>query len=264
MLLGSTFIERAQSHGYLETALTSRFPGANVQFRNLGWSGDNVFGEARAGFGPVAEGFKHLKDHVLALKPTVILLNYGANESFARHSGARTISWPDSTRLLATLDETGARIVFLTPPPQEDLGRPLPDPEAAQSRSEALHATRSPKSPPSAARRSSISTSCSIPSDLDAGGPVTDNGIHLTAYGYWLAAPRIEAGAGLAAARVADCRRCPAGQHLGPRHAGQPGQVLADGRFASSRTTRTLPLAPPPGDAPADSSGAELAHAARV
>src|SRR5690606_2292292 len=38
VLLGSTFIERAQAHGYLESALTSRFPGVNVKFRNLGWS----------------------------------------------------------------------------------------------------------------------------------------------------------------------------------------------------------------------------------
>ena len=111
----------------LETALTARFHDANIQFRNLGWSGDTVFGEARAGFDTAAEGFAHLKQHVLDLKPTVILLNYGANESFAGRDGLPTFV-AGLTTLLAALDETGARIVFISPTPQENLGPPLPDP----------------------------------------------------------------------------------------------------------------------------------------
>src|SRR5229473_3428134 len=43
VLIGSTLIEREQESGYWETALTTRFPKANVTFRNLGWSGDTVF-----------------------------------------------------------------------------------------------------------------------------------------------------------------------------------------------------------------------------
>jgi len=56
---------REQRYGYWETVLTSRFPNKNVTFRNLGWSGDTVWGEARAGFGKQADGFNHLKEHVL-------------------------------------------------------------------------------------------------------------------------------------------------------------------------------------------------------
>ena len=41
--------ERDQAHGYLETILTARHPG--LTFRNLGWSGDTVFGEAQASHG---------------------------------------------------------------------------------------------------------------------------------------------------------------------------------------------------------------------
>ena len=82
VLIGNTLIEREQRYGYWETALTSRWPDRNVTFRNLGWSGDTVFGDARAGFGTPAEGFTHLRDHVLALKPTVIIIGYGGNESF--------------------------------------------------------------------------------------------------------------------------------------------------------------------------------------
>ena len=127
VLLGSTFVERDQAHGYLEAALTARFQPRNIQFRNLGWSGDNVFGEARARFGKVADGYDASEATRQALNPTVILLAYGGNESFEGPAGLPMFLAGLDT-LLATLDETKARIVFVTPPPHEDLGRPLPNP----------------------------------------------------------------------------------------------------------------------------------------
>jgi lysophospholipase L1-like esterase len=196
LLLGSTFIERAQSYGYLETALTSRFPGIDVQFRNLGWSGDNVFGEARSGFGPIEEGFKHLKDHVTALKPTVILLNYGANESFAGEAGLeKFLAGLDV--LLKTLDASGARIVFLLPPPQEDLGRPLPDPK---KHNEELKLYGKAIAKVAAQRGDQVCDLYALldPKAVGGNGTLTDNGLHLTAYGYWRAAPQLERGLGLA------------------------------------------------------------------
>src|SRR5437762_2404130 len=63
VLIGNTLIEREQRDGYWETMLTSRNPDKNITFRNLGWSGDTVWGEARAGFGTAADGFRHLKEH---------------------------------------------------------------------------------------------------------------------------------------------------------------------------------------------------------
>src|SRR5262245_53882646 len=87
VFLGNTLIEREQRYGYWETLLTLRHPGKKIVFRNLGWSGDTVWGEARAGFGTVADGFKHLKEHVLSLKPTVIFIGYGTNESYEGDAG---------------------------------------------------------------------------------------------------------------------------------------------------------------------------------
>ena len=74
VLVGGTLVEREQRYGWWELALTARFPGKKVTFRNLGWSGDTVFGHARAGFGRVSDGFRELKEHTLALKPTVLLI----------------------------------------------------------------------------------------------------------------------------------------------------------------------------------------------
>jgi hypothetical protein len=196
VLLGSTFVERSQQHGHFEAALSSRYPGRLIQFRNLGWSGDNVFGESRAGFGPVEEGFQHLKDHVLALKPTVILLGYGGNEAFAGKAGLDHFLGGLDT-LLKVLDETGAQIVFITPSPQEDLGRPLPEPT---QHNQDLKLYRDAIVKLAGQRGNQVLDLYELldPKRLDAGGPITDNGIHLTEYGYWLAAPQMERGLGLA------------------------------------------------------------------
>ncbi len=87
VLIGSTLIEREQRYGYWEAALTAANPDKNITFRNLGWSGDTVWGEARADFGTAADGYKHLIEHVKAEKPTVIIVGYGTNESFAGEAG---------------------------------------------------------------------------------------------------------------------------------------------------------------------------------
>ncbi|MGD9723049.1 MAG: SGNH/GDSL hydrolase family protein [Pirellulales bacterium] len=196
VLLGGTFIEREQAYGYVEAALTARFPDAQVQFRNLGWSGDTVWGEARAGFGTPADGFAQLKQHVLELKPTVILLNYGANESFAGRAGLADFNAGLST-LLAALDETKARVVFLSPTPHEDLGRPLPNParhnEQLRLYTAELAKVAAQRNEPLVNLFELLGKQLAPPAAI----PLTDNGLHLTAYGYWRAAPVIEQGLGL-------------------------------------------------------------------
>lgn len=128
VFLGGTLIERGQSYGFLETMITAAHPRMNLTFRNLGWSGDTVWGEARAGFGTVEEGFAHLKEHVAFVKPTVLFVNYGSNESFAGKAGLDKFR-NGLERLLDVLEANKPRvIVLMSPPPQENIGKPLPDP----------------------------------------------------------------------------------------------------------------------------------------
>jgi lysophospholipase L1-like esterase len=127
VLLGGALIEHEQFHGYLETRLTQCFPDATVRFRNLGWGGDTVHGEARTGGFQKLAGFERLLKEVRDQKPTVIFLAYGGNESFDGPEGLPGFL-EGYRHLLDQLAPLKARIVILSPTPHEDLGRPFPEP----------------------------------------------------------------------------------------------------------------------------------------
>jgi lysophospholipase L1-like esterase len=133
VLIGSTLIEREQRYGYWEALLTQHFPGITV--RNLGWSGDDVYGTARVAFDLDKPGIgrKRLVDLALAEKPTVILICYGANEAFEGDAGLDKFK-KGYEKLLDELAPAKARIILMTPTPLEDKGRPLPDPKPQNER----------------------------------------------------------------------------------------------------------------------------------
>jgi hypothetical protein len=247
VLVGNTLIEREQRDGYWETALTRRFPRASVTFRNLGWSGDNVWGHARTVFDPPPVGFSRLKDHVLALKPTVVLVGYGSSESFDGAAGLPHFV-EGLNALLDALAPAKARVVLLSPLRQEDLGRPLPDP-AANNKNLRLYAD--------AIRDTAQKRGLAFVDLYDllgakpeaAAAPLTDNGIHLTPWGYWKSAPLLEQGLGLPEVEWRVILRADA------RRARATGARVEDVRKIDSRTPLRfqvaddmLPLPPPPAD----------------
>jgi lysophospholipase L1-like esterase len=185
VLLGDTFIERDQEYGYLETLLTIRHPHDNITFRNLGWSGDTVAGIARARFGTPEDGFLHLKEHVLALKPTVLVVGYGMNESFDGEKGLPEFE-KGLNRLLDTLAETKARIVLISPIRHEDLGRPLSDPKRHNTDLERYIAVL--KKAAADRKLGFIDLFHGMPAPKNSGKHWTDDGIHLTPSGYAQAA----------------------------------------------------------------------------
>ncbi len=189
IFLGNTLIEREQRHGYWEAALTRRHPDKGITFRNLGWSGDTVWAEARATFAEV-DGPRYLKAHIASLKPTVIVVGYGFNESFAGKEGLPKFQQGLNT-LLDSLAGTKARIVVLGPQRQEDLGRPLPDPAANNARcalyGDAMKTIAEKRGYPFVEWESLLG---------EQKTPLTDNGIHPTAYGYWRMAAALEKGLG--------------------------------------------------------------------
>jgi lysophospholipase L1-like esterase len=179
VLIGDTLVERDQRYGYLETFLTIENPELDLTFRNLGWSGDTVRGLSRAGFDPPEAGYDALKKQVRDAKPTVLIVGYGMADSFDGEAGLSRFE-EGLDALLEAVAPPGVRLVLLSPIPHENLGPPLPDP-AAHNRSLAQYSE--------AIRRVARKREARFVALLDWFDEVpwrhTDNGIHLTAAGYW-------------------------------------------------------------------------------
>ena len=189
VFLGNEFFDHEIDQCYIETLLTSRFPQKNLTFRNLGYSGDNVWCDARTlcsgwdQFGPADQGFERLKKLLGQIKPTLVFVAYGMNESFQGQGGLEHFR-DGLNRLLDMLTAQGARVVLLSPIPHENLGPPLPDP-AAHNRdllaySDVIRNT--------AASRSmtfiDLMSGMAEKSPPAPGEALTRDGIHLTPAGY--------------------------------------------------------------------------------
>src|SRR5438874_10329846 len=185
--IGNTLVEREQRYGYWETLLTQRYPDRNITFRNLGWSGDTVWSEARGSFDPPEKGFQRLIDGVKGLKPTVLFIAYGTNESFDGPQGLPRFR-QGLERLLDALAVTKARVVLFSPLPMESLGSPLPD-AAAQNKNLEVYAKEIGKV--AEKRGHFFADLFSLVRDMKKDQPLTDNGLHLTANGYRQTAPLV-------------------------------------------------------------------------
>jgi lysophospholipase L1-like esterase len=191
-LIGGTFIERLQTYGYLETLLTAVLPDRHLVFRNLGWSGDTVLGDARAVFGGPNDGFQRLLNDLKQTEPTLLVVAYGANEAQAGEAGLEEFN-KNLERLLSELAKIQPRIVLLSPQKRENLGPPLPDQKSYNLALEKYVAALS-----DAAKRRSlpyVNVMDLVPESGD--GPVqgvsqlTDNGLHYSPYGHWRVAPLV-------------------------------------------------------------------------
>lgn len=184
VFIGNTLLERERQGGYIETALTVRYPGRKVTFRNLSWPGDTVDIQLR----PL--NFGDLRTHLEDYRPTVAILSYGMYE--ALEGPERLGEFLEGyRRTLDILDELEVReVALLGPIPHEAKGAPFPDP-TEHNRNLALY---------SSAIRDLSRDQGDFFIDLFGafgGGnpqpiPYTDNGVHLNDYGYRLAAREID------------------------------------------------------------------------
>ena len=133
VLLGGTFIERAQRYGLLEAALQTRFPDRKFTVRNLAWSADTVWADSRGIFDTPEVGYAQMVEQIRELQPTVIMLNYGANEAFAGQAGLERFL-AGYRQLMDDLSVTGASMIVVSPHPLTKLPKPLPDPARQNER----------------------------------------------------------------------------------------------------------------------------------
>lgn len=116
VLLGDAFFERDYNYGHLEKALTTATAGKNIRFRNLGWSGDTPRCESRSYFGPPAEGFQRLRNQLIEIKPTTVIVCYGAVDAFEGQAGLASFlsSYENMIRMIR--ESTTASLILLSPP----------------------------------------------------------------------------------------------------------------------------------------------------
>lgn len=116
VFLGNSLFENEFQYGYLELALTTRWPNRNVTFRNLGWTGDNVWGEARSTFTNPPTPYQHLMQQITKAEPTLVFVAYGGVE--AQEGGAGLTRFKEGlNKLLDKIDSLGAKSILLSPIP---------------------------------------------------------------------------------------------------------------------------------------------------
>ncbi|HIA20727.1 MAG TPA: hypothetical protein EYN70_15150 [Planctomycetaceae bacterium] len=205
VLLGGAFIERMQTHGYLETELASHLSHLNLTFRNLGWSGDNVQGESRAVFGGIDDGYARLIRDLTLSAPSVVIVHYGVVEARAGPEGLKAFR-EQLLRLVVAIKNLDARVILLAPRPQVAMGPRFPDPvqfnkllglyrnaiktvaESSNSAVVDLDVPGGTRLKPIGSRRSAERVGqfrAPFPSGLSA------DGFQLTAMGYWSQAPAL-------------------------------------------------------------------------
>ena len=193
VLLGNTVVERAQKYGHLETALTLAAGEKNLRFRNLGWSGDTVYGDARSYFGPPQEGFDRLKADLGRIKPNVVIICYGAVASFEGDDGLMDFI-KGYNRLLDMINNAAnpRAIVLVSPPPAESLGTPMPN---MSKQNERLETYRAAISKLASIRKIHFADLFGEMKGSNTG--LTDNGLHYTEEGYAVLSSKLVKAMGL-------------------------------------------------------------------
>lgn len=192
VFLGNSLFENDFQYGFLELALTTRFPDKNITFRNLGWSGDNVWGDGRSTFTNPPTPYQHLMQNIAKTQPTVVFLGYGGVE--AQEGEAGLAHFKDGlNNLLNKIDSLGAKTILLSTIPvvtsdtSINLTKRNADLELYSSAIAKIAADRG---------KQFIDIYKPI---LDASKKITiiENGVHLNETGYYYLANVLENGLGL-------------------------------------------------------------------
>ncbi|MBC3787183.1 GDSL-type esterase/lipase family protein [Spirosoma utsteinense] len=192
VFVGNSLFENDFQYGYLELALTTRWPDRNVTYRNLGWTGDNVYGVARSTITNPPTGYELLMEHLTKAAPTLVFIGYGGIE--AQEGEAGLTNFIDGlAKLLDKVDQLGAKAILLSP-------IPILSAESAEqmARQNAMLETYASAVARLAAERGKRYIDLFKPMQaISPRAPITDNGIHLNETGYYRLATILEQSLGL-------------------------------------------------------------------
>ncbi len=192
VFLGNSLFENDLQYGYLETMLTTRWPDQNITYRNIGWTGDMVKGEARGTFTNPPTPYEHLLDQLTKTQPTVVFIAYGGLEAMKGQGGLGYFT--DGLKdLIDTIHQLGARSVLLSPLPIM-----LPDSVAStSSRNELIKLYSKTIEKVASARNIYFIDIFNPIKEIQQTVNITDNGIHLNEKGYYHLALILEDAFGL-------------------------------------------------------------------
>ncbi|WP_185958257.1 SGNH/GDSL hydrolase family protein [Fodinibius sediminis] len=193
VLLGNSLIQYDQQHGYIEYALTTRWPQKDITFRNLGWTGDTVHGKARTYYTTPPGPYELLIDQLKEVEPTVVFVGYGANEAYEGEEGI-----PDFrqglNKLLDDIEKMEARAVLLSPIPH--MSQMLAE-EELNARNKNLKLYSEVIAEVASARHIRFINLFKPFQGLDNSDQFTTDGVHLNENGYYYLASVMEDGLGL-------------------------------------------------------------------
>lgn len=185
VFIGGTSTVGEARYGFLEALLTRRYPGHRLRFRNLAWEADTVFEQER----PL--NFPSLMQSLRAQRAAVIFANFGLMESL-RGPEALLEFTRSYSALLNQLTNVTSRIVLLSPFRHE---------KAKGTTRETAERNKTLEAYVRAIRE--LATQHGLVfvdlfnlqnpgSATDGSIPLTIDGMHPSAYGYWRAAYEIE------------------------------------------------------------------------
>lgn len=192
VFLGNSLFENDTEFGYIEYALSTRWPNRGLTFRNFGWSGDTVFAEARGYYTNPPGPYELLIRQIKEERPSVVFVAYGAIESEAGEAGVRDFK-KGLNQLLDSIQDMGARAVLLSPLPAL-----IPDSTAQwvqKNKNLTLYSTVLSET---AAERDLLFVDIMTPyKEIQGLYPISDDGVRLNEVGYFHLASVLEQGLGL-------------------------------------------------------------------
>ena len=183
-IVGNTFADQLRNHGYLETLLLNHTRDNPVSIRNLGWGGDMLSARDRP------TGFPSEESTLSAHKTDVIIACFGMGESFAGEKGidefkGQVQAFIKSHEGKKYNGTSEVRLVLVSPIACEERGNlsPAHDKRLGELRTytQAMREVASDSNIPFV----DLFEPSHYLMNEPVGPDLTNNGIHLNAYGYW-------------------------------------------------------------------------------
>lgn len=186
LFLGGSVFENELERGYLEFAISSRWPDRDLTFRNLGWMGDNVYAEARSTFTTPPSPYEQLFQQIRSTNPNHVLVAYGGVESQKGKEGLDGFT-KGLEIIIDSIDALGAQTILLSTIPVKSAGSP--ENTVVQNKNLKLYADAIASV---ATKRKKRYVDLYTPIANNTGDIFLENGIHLNDQGYYYLAQVLE------------------------------------------------------------------------